>query len=635
MKNLFRTFFFCFLVIGLLNQPVYAQNNSDYQLATRLMQQQQYADALPLLQELNEENPETYVYADRLIDCLIQLKQYDRGLDIARKYEDKPEFDNQVQVRIGELYHFKEDIETALDIWYANLETHSRQLQLYITTARTMVSRREYMEAVKVYKQARSVFQNDRLFFGDIANAYMRAGEYELAIEEWLNLLETSPNQISFIQRSLLRYNDPILYDITIIELNERLDNISISDPSYKTFYQLQIWLLQENKLYRRALAAAKEYESRSESYNYSLFNLGKQLTDNNEFELAKEAFTYYTDNSYGEIKWRGLEELADTYSKWAKYIDDYNLDFSNKRDSLYKLATTMLDSIEKETNNYSGMGNVQLKRAELSLDHVFDLERAQSALRKIKTLPDMRDSPEIPYLEGRIHLAKKEFTEARISFTRANKQAEIGELAEKTRYFLALTDFYSGDYEFAGIQLKSLGRQNTSYYANDALELRLWLQQGTATDTTGENLSVFADAVFKENNGESEESARTFLEIINAEDFAALKDDALLFFVESPHISKEIKYNELSVFLTANPATPIKEKLLWEQAKLAEQTNFQSVKQACESTEDCFWNLDSTTSTREISAKDIYEKLILEYPQGFYAPYARERLTSLTNQNS
>lgn len=602
-----------------------AQNNSEFQLATRLMQQQKYGDALPLLQELYKENPETYVYADRLIDCLIQLKQYDEGLQVARRYEGQPEFDSQVQVRLGELYHFKEEIETAREIWYSNLEEHSLQHQLYISTARTMISRREYMDAVDVYKMGRKVFQNERLFFGDIANAYMRAGEYEFAIREWLDLLEASPNQISFIQRSLLRYNDPILNDITIIELDERLENISVSSPSYQTFYQLQIWLLQENKLYRRALASATEYESRSESYNYALFNLGRQLVDNNEFELARDAFTYYTDKSFGEIKWRGLEELANTYSKWAKYIDDYNLDFTNQRDSLYQLATAMLDSIENETNSYSGMGSVQLKRAELSLDHIFDLEKARAALKKLKSLPGTRDSPEIPYLEGRIHLANREFTQARINFTRANKQAEIGELAEKTRYFLALTDFYGGDYEFAGIQLKSLGRQNTSYYANDALELRLWLQQGTAVDTTGEKLSIFADAVFNENNGGTKESADQFLAIIEESGFSPLKDDALLFFVESSHIDKALKFAQLSSFLTGVSQTPIKEKLLWEQAKLAEQVTGDN----CESAEDCFFDGSNA------SASDIYELLILQYPQGFYAPYARERLTDITNQNS
>ncbi len=64
-------------LVGLLSTGLIAQNlDNDFQLANRLMQQQQYAEALPLLQELYEDAPETYAYADRLIDCLIQLKQY-------------------------------------------------------------------------------------------------------------------------------------------------------------------------------------------------------------------------------------------------------------------------------------------------------------------------------------------------------------------------------------------------------------------------------------------------------------------------------------------------------------------------------------------------------------------------------
>lgn len=625
-------------LLGVFSVAAIAQNaNNDFHLANRLMQQQKYAEALPLLQELYEEHPEIYAFADRLIDCLIQLKQYDRGLEVAGKYEGHPEFDIRAQIRLAELYHFKGEKEKALDIWIGNIENHPNQHQLYIITARSMISRQEYLEAVEVYKRARKLFQNSRLFYVDIANAYMRAGEYELAIDEWLSLLQDSPNQITFIQRSLLRYNDPILYDITIIELSERLDNISITDPNYQTFYQLQIWLLQENKLYRRALAAAKEYESRSENYNYSVFNLGRQLVDNNEFELAEQAFTYYTDKTYGEIKWRSLEELANTYSRWAKYIDDYNLDFTNRRDSLYRLATAMLDSIQAETKTYSSIGNVYLKQAELALDHVFDLQKAEASLSKLVNMPSLKDSPEIPYLRGRIHLAKREYPQARINLTRANKKAEIGDLAEKTRYFLALTDFYSGDYEFATIQLKSLGRQNTSYYANDALELRLWLQQGLSVDTTGENLSVFADAVFKENNGLAEESAELFLSIIEDPAFTVLKDDAMLFLVESVHVDNELKFTQLSNYLNGFAITPIKEKLLWEQAKLAERVNIAAIGTGCETNENCISNSESSSSPKELptSARDIYEELILQYPQGFYAPYARERLSTLTNQNS
>ncbi|MEX0721826.1 MAG: tetratricopeptide repeat protein [Balneolaceae bacterium] len=610
-----------------------AQSSSEYQLANRLMQQQRFADALPILQNLVEEEPQTFAYTDRLIDCLIQLKQYDKGLEAANNFRKHPEYSNQVKIRLGELYHFKGEKEKAIDIWLTNLDEHSNQLQLYVNTARTMLERREYSQAVSVYKKARSVFKNPRLFFSDIANAYLQAGEYEQAIQEWLSLLKDSPGQISFIQRSLLRYDDPILYDIIIIELEERLSRISVSNTEYEPFYQLQIWLLQENKLFRRALATAKAYESKSSTFNYSLFNLGRQLNNNDQFELAREAFSFYIENSYGEVRWRSLEELSNTYSKWAKFISDHNLDFDNQSDSLFHLSFSTLDSILSETKNYSRINNVHLKKAELSLDLIFNLEAAEDAYNQLNKKSDMQDSPDLTYLLGRIHLAKKEFSRARINFTKANKKAGTGELSEKTRYFLALTDFYSGDYEFATIQLKSLGRKNTSYYANDAMELRLWLQEGLSIDSTGTELSRFAEAVFKDKNGEPEESSAMFLDIISRPDFSHLKDDAILFFVNSSDISDTAKLAELSSFIATNPITPLKEKLLWQQAKIAERTNLKVDIKNCQTPDNCIMKSSSSNST--VSARDIYEELILAFPQGFYAPYARERLSELTQENS
>ena len=610
------TYILSFLFLQ-LSTGVMAQNSSDYQLAVRLIQQQEYSEALPILEELHEKDPDMYVYADRLIDCLIQIKDYDRGLEIAGKFEGKPNFDAQIKIRIGELNHYLGNEERALEIWKSNIRENPKQYQIYINTARKMVDRREYLEAVDIYKQARTDLQNKQLFFGDIANAYMQAGEYELAINEWLALLEESPNQITFIQRSLLRYNDPILYDITIVELNDRLSDISVTNPLYRTYYELQIWLLQENKLYRRALAAAKEYENRSNSYNYSVFNLGRQLVENNEFELAINAFSFYTDNTFGELRWRSLEELSETYSRWAKYLDDFSLERQANTDSLYNLSMAMLDSIETETNSYSRMSHVFLKKAELSLDHIFDLETAERSLEKLKSTSGTIEQPEIPYLEGRIHLSKKEFPQARIQLTRSNKMAEIGEIAEKTRYFLALSDFYAGDFEFATIQLKTLGRNNTSFYANDALALRLWLQDGLSIDSTGSNLKTFAEAVFLDNNGKTKQGAEIFSDIITDPEYYALKDDAILFYVQSPHIPDEDKYTALNDFLTAGSASPVKEKLLWEKALLSEK-------------------LADSTQLSVQPAEDIFEELILSYPTGFYAPYAREKLTEFsTSKNS
>jgi hypothetical protein len=193
---------------------------------------------------------------------------------------------------------------------------------------------------------------------------------------------------------------------------------------------------------------------------------------------------------------------------------------------------------------------------------------------------------------------------------------AEIGEIAEKTRYFLALTDFYAGDFEFATIQLKSLGRNNTSYYANDAIELRLWLQDGLSIDSTGSNLSAFSEAVFLKNNGQTKKGAEVFSQIINDPGFLTLKDDAILFYVQSEHVKAVEKYETLDKFLSTGNDSPIKEKLLWEKAVLAEQIRASS---------------DNVTQ----NADEIYEELILTYPNGFYAPYARDRLTKISNKKN
>jgi tetratricopeptide (TPR) repeat protein len=632
----FRTFIILIISFVLAAPALQAQNNGTYQLATRLMQQQEYADALPLLKDLHQKNPQTYIFAEQLIDCYIQLKEYDKGLEIAQKFEDQKNQNGQILIKKAELLHYKGETEKARDLWFQNLENNTTQLQNYINTARTMVNRREYLDAVEVYKKARTIFKNDRLFFSDIANAYMQAGEYELAIEEWLKLLKASPNQMSYIQRSLLRYNDPLLYDITIMELNDYLDDLSVTAKEYQTFFNLQIWLLQENELYRRALAAAKEYENRSENFNYALFNLGRQLLRNNEFELAEDAFSFYTNRTYGEVRWRSLEELSDVYSRWAKYLEDHDLDFGNQRDSLFQKSARMLEFIESETKSYSGMKDVYLKQTELALDYLYDLDEAANALEKLKSLQNIEDTPELPYLEGRLYLAKKEFSQARIYFTRSNKKAQTGNLSEKTRYFLALTDFYEGDFEFAKIQLKSLGRRNTSYYANDALELRLWLQEGLQADSSGAQLNEFAEAVFQYNNGQITESAERFLAMIDDPQFQSLKDDALLFLVKSNRVHPYLKYTKLDAFLSDRNTTPMREQLMWELAKLAEQLSKNGLNFNCGADASCFHpDTKSDFTDLNLPVRELYEQLILEYPQGFYAPYARKRLTSLNNEHS
>lgn len=597
---------------------IHAQISNEFQIASRLMQQQRYEQALPMFQRVYDREPTVFQYFSGLVDCHIQLKQYETAEALAKLQSGGPSYPALASVLLGKIRHMQGNEAEARTIWQQNLERNPNQLQVYINTANTMSDRKEFDEAIAVYKKARQVFNNNNLFLLDIPNTYMKAGEYDAAISEWLQLIRNEPGQVMAIQRMLLRYDDPLVYDITILELDDTLQDMPVNDPAYQNLYELQIWLLLENQLFQRAFTSAKEYENKTRNFNFSLFNVGRQLSENNKFELAVDAFGYYRNTSFGEIKWRAMEETADVYLRWADYVDDYQLMENTTRDSLYNEAGQLLKALASEAATYSRIQEIYLMQAELALDHLFDTQVAETALARLLRMQGGEASPQSDYLKGRLSLAERSYTVARLALTRANKQAEGSDLAEKSRYFLALTDFYAGDHEYARIQLKTLGRKNTSYYANDALSLRLWLQKGLATDTTGVLLDQFADAHFNMNHGKTGEARGQFDAILN-DTSHPLREDALLMYARLPGTDTGILYQYLTEFLDSNGSMASqREQLMWLRAR---------------TTREFYRQRSGTPAADEVV--EAFESLILEYPQGFYAPYARTELNQLINRTS
>ncbi len=620
---------FHIFVLGILlvlsSTVVKAQPGNEFQIANRLMQQQNYEAALPVFEKLVSENPTEFYFLERYLECFIQLKRYDDALNKLSELQPLPNLDSQVKVLEGELYHFKGDTGKAYMIWDKNLAENTRSLQLYISTSNVMADLKEFERSVEVLRKAREVFNNPQLFYNDISTTLLQSGNYEEAVQEWIAWLAAQPDQVSNIQRTLLRFNDVLLNDITILEIEDKLNEISITNPVYSTLFRLQIWLLQENKLYRRALASATAFENSTTNYNYSLFQLGRSLRRNKEFELAVDAFEYYIQRTEGNLKWQSQEELAKVYTEWAKQIKDFNLDFSNQRDTFFTKALEQINSIIDNAPNYRYISRVLLMKSEVVLDHLHDLEAATNILTRLRNFNKENESSEEYYIQGRIELANRQYSQARISLTKSNKLAEIGEMAEKTRYFLALTDFFSSDYEFATIQLKTLGRQNTSYYANDALELRLWIQEGLTADSSGTALEPFADDYFETLIGNNELAKTQLISYLENEPQSPLYDDAVLLLSENPSQSVSSSYNLTNEILLKNKVLSNRERIIWERARYADQAFTKAE------------NDSEYDPSIEISVSQVisyYEELILDYPQGFYAPYARKRLTELSKKN-
>lgn len=648
-----RIFAFLPIMFGLLTlyiTPVQAQDDNTYFIANQMLQRQEYQRAAELFEELHKRNPANFLFLEKATESLINLKQYDKAIEMTQNAASQQYYPERAEIRLGEIYHVRGDTKKAYQIWDEIHKNNKRNLEITLALARAMRDRRAFDRAIKTYKDAAKLFTNSTVLSSELANTYMQAGKYEESIKEYLKLIRDNPDRINYVQSTLLRFNDEYLYDIAILEIGDFLEDLPLNHPAHRDLHQLEIWLLLERELYERALATARNYEESLPHTTYSLYGLGAKLLSERQYELAEQAYRYYVEKNISSAKFQSLEEIGNVYIEWANYLADFNLSSIDKRNELYNKAFKTLTKLQNEAPNYRNLDRILITQSELALDHLHDPGKAGQYLAKLNQQADSSNLAQRNYIQGRIHLYNKEYDRARIAFTKSNKQVRIGELAEKTRYYLALSDFYAGDYEFAKIQLNALERQSTSYFANDAVKLRVWIQDGLQADSTGASLQPFAKAVELFSHGKDDQAMDQLRPVLSPQAFHPLTDEALLEI--STHITPEITditYNLITRFLSTNGRfSPLRERLMWEKARIGDQvmnnpklsfpkSYADQIKDTLTLEEQSYGS--STSQSPKVSFPSdksqviaLYEEILLEFPNGFYASFARNRIHELQN---
>lgn len=612
----------------------------EYTIANRLLDSQEYEQAYQRFLKLYRENPGTYLLVDRLTECLVNLQRYEEALRYTREYIDRDYNRLQGMVRLGEIHYIRGDTVRADSTWERVASDPSAGLQEMLTLARTMRDLRAFGRAVATYREAAGRYKQSSLVSSELASTHLMAGNYNEAMEAYLDLIAEQPDRIDELQSTLYRYSDDVLYDTAILELEETMPGLSTDHPAYQRLHQLHVWLLMERELYERALATSVEYEDRVSQVTYNLYVTGRRLASERQYELAVDAYRYYIDRDVTSVRQRSMQELAGVYIEWADYLDDYNLSHASRRDSLYRRAYGLLDEL-RTGGSYAAMGEVLVTQSELALSH---LHRPGEARLYLQSLEEMRDSSlasRVDYLRGRILLHEGSYQRARVELTRSNRREGTGALAEKSRYYLALCDFYSGDYEFAKIQLNALERQNTSYFANDAVRLRVWIQDGLQADSTGGYLDRFSRAMRLAETGLSAESRRQLHAFADSTGGHPLRDDAWLQLANlvGPQSLEEI-YPALDRYLeNAGRGSPLAERLLWERVRMADQwLNGAGDTPPLSALAGGSGDPDASASPALPESNDaliaLYEQILLRFPEGFYASFARDRIQELQSPN-
>jgi|SRR6056297_436001 len=624
--------------------PVQAQSN-EFRIANQYMQQQKYEDALPILRDLYQQNPDVFTFYEHLTETLINLKLYDEAVEISNTAVQANRNVTRTRIKLAEIYHISVNKDAAAETWQSVLDKNPRQIQVYHSVAASMADRREYQKAIDIYEMSREEFGNPTLFTNEIANAYMQSGQFEKAVNEYYSIITETPQQMGFVQQRFLRMRNDELYSIASLELEDYLLELNIQHPAYPQLYQLLSWLLLETREYRRAFVFARQFESRTEQTNYSLFSLGNRLRSAREYEIAADAYNYYIESQTGPVT-RAMEEKATTFMQWARYINQQGIGTFLQADELYSDAYQLSESIIESAPNYNRKERVLTNLIDLSLDHFKEIEKADRWYNDLMLYASREASanPYTLYSEGRIALFNNDHTTARQALTRADRSTEESNLSEKARYYLSLSDFFAGDFEFAEVQLSSLERRNTSYYANNAIQLRMWIKNGLRMDSTATDLKEFSNSLRLLHTGNYENAIEEAATLLENSSHPFSDDMVLQFTNDLPMRFQPYLLSKLEDQVNSNKQSPLRERLMWERAEVADQLlraslNFSSASPdnqyydlgetmyGFRADENRFFNRETTALLNQSSVRDMYEEILLEFPEGFYAHYAREKL--------
>ncbi len=639
--------------LTLFSAPLHAQTGAgEYSLGNELLRDGKFEEAYEIFERMMTENPRSYAVYDRAVTALINLKRYEDAIRITRERMNRQGADINSHVKLGEIFDIAGKRDQALEAWNEVLRQHSDNAHAYRRVAETMNQRRLFGEAVRVYEMARREFQDPNLFAFEIANNHLAIADFEPAMVEYLDIIGRDNRRTSLIQRQLLNYDEQRLYDTAILLTEERLGQHrpgSDTDLAYRDFL---VWLNMERGLYRRALAAARTLERYSNNEHHAMFRIGRDLRSRNEFELAEQAFSYYLELDSHPLQARSYEELSRSYQDWAGYLVDRNLDFDGAADSLYHKAFDAIEQLTNQYPRYDRLMQTLVIQSELALDHLKKPDQAVIYHQKMEQASrNESDQALAHYVEGRILLFHGDFSMARVSFNRSNRIAGSGEIADKSRYYLGLGDFYNGDFTYARLQLRSLERQNHSWYANNALQLRFLIQEGYDDEDKNVEIKRYARARYYYDTGRYDKAADLLAPVLEKPTSEPLHGESILLLARTlRRVHPENAFRVIDRY-TRRPSVrqAAGEQMLWERARLAEvvyimhQRDTEENRSADGLVPAGLLNLPPNTAERIfygeahesvlLSADAVsgyYEELLVNYPDGYYSDFARNRIRDL-----
>jgi len=584
------------------------QAGNEEQMALQFYQNHEFDKAAELFGRIYEKKPSIFNY-QYLYFCLVEIKEYNQAERLVKKCmkaeQDAPKYLvdlGYISFREGHPDKSRKYYEEALKKLVAN------QQQVF-DLANAFTTRGEFEYAIRTYQKGRQLLNNSYPFGFEMAGVYERMGEFDNAMEAYLDLLESNNTFMNTVQD---RIQMILAYDVSN-DKNERLRKILLGraqrEPDKTCFAELLWWYSIQQKDFDIALIQAKALDRRLKENGEKLSSLANLAVSNERFDIAIECYQYLVSKGpsgfFFEVSRR---ELANT-----RYLQIIAEPVPSKKqlELLEKEIHEMLKESEDDPSNIKLIRNLahikafyleKPKEATDLLTHVIQLPGI-SAAEQAKCKIELAD----------ILLFTDDVWEATLLYQQAYQDFKFDVMGQEAKFKNARLSFYIGEFKWAKAQADILKASTSKFISNDAIALSLLISENYDPDSNTIALGMYARA--------------DLLDYRNEEDRALVTLDSIpLTFREHP-ILQQVLYK--------------KGEIKRKQGKYAGADSlFQLVAKEYPNeimADDALMQaaaLNEKQLNNRAKAMSLYQELLDQYPGSIFVADARKKFRTLRGDN-
>lgn len=573
------------------------------QLAQQYYKDGEYEKAAQLYQQLHEKHSNTTTFTEKYVDCLIQLSKYDQAEKTLQSKLKQDKKESMYHYMLGQVYQQKGEMkkgqaayEDAIKYLPANRSDVLRLAQRFFRDG-------EIDYAIQTYQRGSELLNDEVVFAYNLGGLYQKKGDVSNMISSFLVTLKDQPQRLDQVKTLFQRYlTEPEHFEM----LEDQVYALIQEEGDAEQYPELLAWSAVQSENFRAALRQMQALDRRNFENGRRVYNLAQSAENAKDFVTAQKGYDYIIEQKGEESPYY----FAAQQKSLNVRLKQLTMGFDFKKEDIRALFNDYNQLLDEKGRN-PRTASIMEDQARVAALYLNDIPAAIDILEQMVNIPGMN-----PLVQSRAKIRLADYYlmdgkkwDATLLYSQVDKAMPEADVGEQARYKNAMLSYYTGDFEWAQSQLDILKAATSRMISNDAIDRSVFIMDHLNLDTTSKSLELFSQA------------------------------ELLIF--QNKFEAAEQKMDSVNLLF---PKHTLAEEILYAKSKIQrKKLNFEGVRDLLEEITIEYpeglkadnalfeWaELEEEQFDRPEKAKELYEKLFLEYTNSTFAEEARKRYRRL-----